>query len=350
MNYMEIIDNNTKLLHQTDDSTFKPSVLIHLKRKGTLISQKLYNHFLKIVLDEYQIDGSHNGIFYTTMRDMKEWLGKTKGKTNKEILNAIKTLQSNQMEIIKGYDKENLSGADWSSYQLLGSVKYYNKKQGVIQFSMDNIFLQDLVKLNEEASKNNRKNILYAKLEDKYIKNFTHIHTLGMYEFLKDWESYPTTLVKSFDFFIELLGLENKKSYSKAKYFKFHVLEKILPEIQENTNFDFKYSYIEGTGIEKGKWYIAFDFATNKLSFPDFKTTIVHFYTGQSFNYEGNYTVNDKGFLEYTKDGKSLIPANAMEIWKKLYKSYYSNPEKFIQKTKLSEEDFYSVTRGNLYV
>jgi len=339
-----------KYLHQEIDTTNKPSFTINTKRKGSLPSQKLYNHFLKVVLSEYVLNdkrGNHDKIFYTTMTEMKNHLGwskKTKG--NDKVWEYIKELQSNQLEVITDYTKETPNGGKWASYPLLGGCRY-TILDDLIEFDMSSLFLRELTNLDE---KNGR--ILYAKIEDRFIKNFKNPYSVSMYEFLKDNE-YKYNLKLDVEIFRELLDVGEK--HKDWRNYKRYILEKPLQELKEKTTMNFEYRYINGTGIDKGNHYIEFKFHPKnefiqdkgEISKDEFIQTMKFFYQKTGFTLNGfKYLFNEKGYLT-TKTGKNLMPDEGLEVWTRLYKKYYGNPTYFIEKKlKMTEDEFYSVVRG----
>lgn len=326
--------NDKEILKQGIDKTNKPSFLINAKRVGTLMSNKVYNHFLKIVLKEYEVGGNHNGIFYTTMPEIKQYIS-GKNVSNKDVWDSIKLLQNTQIEHIEDYEKKD---KNWASYQLMGSCEYTMLKD-LIEFDMSPIFLKKLMELKKNG------NLLYAALEDRFIKNFNHKHSLVLYEFLKDYEGQHR-IKKSLSFYRTLLNMEEK--YPAWKSFKKYVFERSFNEILEKTNMNISWEY------EKDKinneWYIRVDFKKSikeqkqLFSFEDFKRTFIAISVRneKSFRFKGEeLTINENGYIVYLGNRKSLHPSQALEIWERLYnKNYLVDEEKFYRVFKTTKEDF----------
>ncbi|MEA3354821.1 MAG: replication initiation protein [Campylobacterota bacterium] len=216
------------LLKQTDFQTNKPSFLINQRRKGNLTTNKIYNHFLKIVLREY-IPGEHPGIFFTTFKELKEKQA-LKKITHDDIKRYIKDLRDTSLEQLDDYDLKDRCEYQFS---ILGSVSYLPK--GYIQFSMDQLFLNHLKEIKE-----NQRNLIYAALEDEYIKNFSCKHTLKFYEYFISHQ-YKKFLEVSVDTLKQLIDIDSKSSYDLLSNFKNKILIPVIEEIEFKTNLEIDY-------------------------------------------------------------------------------------------------------------
>lgn len=324
------------LINQTKENTNKPSFLIATKRTGTLVSNKIYNHFLKIVLKEYEVGGNHDGIFYTTMEEIKQTmnLGKT---NNKQIWAAIEQLQTTQIKMTGFYNKRDRY--DRKSFVLLGSAQASIMK-GLIEFSMDKIFLNFLMELKENDT------LLYAKLEDKFIKDFKLKHSLVLYEFFKDFAGQKRINMTEQEL-RELLNLENKyNSYDFNRY----GIKKSIDEINKKTTLKIKYKIeteIDRSNAKPEKKNI-FKFIIEDLSkikdkekvnLTALKKTILHFWeTERKYSFPSlelkdiGIRQDKKSYKIYlTSENEDLNPTEAKQIWQYLFSI-------FIDKSEINEE------------
>lgn len=323
-----------ELIKQGVDKTNKPSFLINSKRSGTLTSNKIYNHFLKIVLKEYEVGGNHNGIFYTTIPQIKNYIG-GKNLSNREIWNNIKLLQNTQIEHIEDYDKKD---KNWSSYQLMGSCEYTLMKD-LIEFDMSPIFLKKLMELKENG------NLLYAALEDRFIKNFSYKHSLVLYEYLKDYQG-QIRLKKPLSFYRKLLNLEDK--YPQWKSFKNYVFERSFKEILEKTNLNFTYEY-EKDRINN-EWYVRVDFkkslqdSKNLFGYKDFQRTFKSICMVDKLQIptkKGTMFINENGLVCSLESNKPIHKEDGKIFWEKLYNNnYLLNEEKIYKLLGTNKEEF----------
>lgn len=339
-----------EIIKQPKTATKKPSFLINQRRKGDLVTNKIYNHFLKIVLQELKRDGNHDLIFYTTMEDIKQKmnLGTT---NNNRVWEKIRDLQDTKLEQLGSYDKKDkFDEKGKGSYHILGSVEYSECIKGLITFDMSPLFVRHLMKLDEDN------NTLFARLEDKYITNFKIKNSLVLYEFFMDYKGIKNGINKTEENLRILLDLEEK--YKEFKDFK-KVINKSVDEINEKTNLNIDVNIVKELNKEKGIRENIFKIKITDLEKIQFNKTVIKqtilkvwscFNPITINNVVENLSYNQQSDNKYylTSDEERLSSEKALKIWDILIDLVITEEEErqdrkklFFARIETTEKDFF---------
>lgn len=339
------------VLSQGTKTTNKPNFLINIKRKGTLTSNRAYNQLLKIVLRDYYLGdkkGNQDNIFYISKEELKLACGT---KKNQDIKEGLDILLSSHVEMVEYYDKKDKpEGADWKKMGKCVLLAAYQEEWfgEMIEFEIPFTLLNYLEKLYLE------KRLTYTQLEDKFLTSLKKKHSLILYEKLKEHRG-QFKLKISYNDLIELMGLQDSKSYKEDKIFKRSVLKPSLEEILKTTNLNFDWTTSKNSNIS----YLEVEYKKSKrelkglLEFYPFIRTFRGMF--QVLNREkGVYkgftigeitnqplTINKEGYFAYQENLKEKFDKDmAEDIWNYLYRKYLENEDLIYKVLETNKEEF----------
>lgn len=335
------------ILKQSENHTNKPNFLINIERPKTLTSNKIYNQFLKVVLSQYDFEdkqGIQDNRFFLKMDDLRDSCNISKTKNYDFIFENIDLLLKKQITILEEYkkkDKPDEKKLKKISRMNLISAWSGEVEDGHIFFEMPNMLLDHLKQLKEG------KNLIYTQLNDKFINNFKHSHTVALYELMKEYQkvykmkmSY-TELRKNF-------GLD-KKQYAKPTDFKRYVLVKALDEIMEQTDIDFDYEIKKERNKEREiEYFLLVNFKeTKQISFNIFKKSFLHAAKGNDLTMKSKeykdrkpLTINKKGYIVEKNGTTVLSTEEASKVWQSLYFVFNSKPENIFGLLSIEQSEF----------
>lgn len=332
------------LLKQGDKHLNKPNFMINFERPKNLVSNKIYNHFLWIVLSEYDFtdtEGNQDNRFYTTIDEIKTKCNLSKKSSNYDfIYDSIRELKKHEIRVVEYYDKPDKPDVQkikrLSEFNLISGWSGY-VEDGFIYFEMPNMLLDHLRTLKEQRQ------LIYTRLNNDFLNSFKHSHSLALYELLKEHEK-AFKMKKSFSDLKELLGIEPTK-YEKPRDFRRFVIEKAFDEILKTTDLNFSYDIKRernGRGFEH---YLMVSFGkSNHLTLTTFKKAFLHVAKTREdlgFKAEGlELAINAKGFLVNYDTGRSIDNEVAMKVWHHIFTNYGKKPENTLKVLNIGAADF----------
>ena len=220
---------------------------------------------------------------------------------------------------------------------------------------MSSLLIEHLLELNEND------NLLYAQLEEKYLKSFSNANTYILYEWLSTYSGYKSTsyIKMSLEDMKVMLGKDKTKSYRLNSEFKRSVLVKSLNELKTifKIEWEFKKSVKDFDSDEEDFIYITFKKINKKikLDLNALKASITHFWGlgnpkhfGKKFQDLGYLALNKKKYIYQTNndENQDFDSDKAKEVWNYLYEVYEKNPKIFYQVFDTTQEDFKEIYNG----
>lgn len=338
-----------ELLKQGEEHLNKPNFMINIERPKNLTSNKIYNQFLKIVLSEYDFEdtqGNQDNRFYITMEDIKTSCNLSKKHSNYEfIYQSIRELKQHSITIMEYYTKvDKPTKTDIKRFTEANLISAWSGmvEEGYLYFEIPNMLLDHLKGLKQDN------NLIYTQLNNEFINNFKHTHSLTMYELLKEHQKV-FKFKRSFTELRKVLNL-SETQYKVNADFKRYVIEKSLKEVLNTTDleFDFEFKKERSFGKKIENHLLVTFKAKDHLTFNVFKRTFLHIaqdrpdlsMSSKVYRQSTHLTINKKGYIVERESDLILDTTEAIKVWQSLFKVYKKKPEIILRLLNITKEDF----------
>lgn len=331
-----------QLLTQSEKHLNKPNFLINIERPKSLVSNKIYNHFLKIVLTEYDFsdkNGNQDNIFYTTIQDIKEQCKLSKKSSNYAfIYDNIRVLKNQNIKVVEYYDKtDKLDAPKIKKLSEMNLISGFTSfvEDGFISFEIPNILLDHLKQLKEQRQ------LIYTQLNKQFLNSFKHSYTYILYELLSEYRK-AFKLKKSFTDLRQLLNLNDK--YTRQRDFKL-VIEKSMSEIENITDLKFNYEITKTKIDGKFEYFLLVNFQKiSTLTFDIFKKAFLHASKSVDVEMKSKYhksglTINNRGYIVEINNNRLIDSEDAIKVWQSLFKTYQKSPQPILDLLAIDEEE-----------
>lgn len=216
----------------------KPKPLIYISNDLTQRERLIFNFLIKLVNTQNK-EENPKYVFR---------LGNIKNICNIRDFEAIKAILYNLFETKLEIDL-------LKNKRKLKIIKNISMKKSEVSITFSNEFME-LFKINS-----------YANIDIKKETPLKSKYSIILYEMIKDYYRANNALVQiphiEIDTFKNLMGFKNISNYDLKKF----VLEKIIVDINKNTNFNFTYKFLNKIGSKKPT-HIELKFSKEKSIIP----------------------------------------------------------------------------------
>jgi plasmid replication initiation protein len=217
----------------------KPKPLIYISNDLTQRERLIFNFLIKLVNTQNK-EENPKYVFR---------LGNIKNICNIRDFEAIRAILYNLFEIILEIDL-------LKNKRKLKIMKNISMKKSEVSITFSNEFIKLFNKINS-----------YANIDIKEQTKLKSKYSIIIYEMIKDYYRTNNSFVQiphiEIDTFKNLMGFKNISNYDLKKI----VLEKIIVDINKNTNFNFTYKFLNKIGSKKPT-HIELKFSKEKSIIP----------------------------------------------------------------------------------